>query len=134
MTTTANCRVSFIDFLFSIFYKLEVRIFTPYKHSNFTAIVLSGTITEPGLPVVILAILRCPSVAPCWVFVFPSIRPFQENFQRPLRHRRVDFGVTFSIIFLSFSALLGLRKNVEQDAMSSLVSVFRRRKVQNGYA
>ena len=51
-----HCRVSFIDFSFSIFYKLEVRFFTPYKHCNLTAILLCGTITEPGLPVVILPI------------------------------------------------------------------------------
>ena len=43
-TTETNCRVnrvSFIDFyLFSIFYKLKDRIFTPYKHCKFTGIIL----------------------------------------------------------------------------------------------
>ena len=41
---------------------------------------------------------------------------------------RVEFGIAFSIKFLSSSALLGSRKALEQDAMSSSVS---RRKVQN---
>ena len=41
---------------------------------------------------------------------------------------RVVFGIAFSIKFLSSSALLGFRKALEQDAMSSSVS---RRKVQN---
>ena len=44
---------------------------------------------------------------------------------------RVDFGVAFSINFFSSSAFLGLRKALEQDAMSSSVSVVRRRKVPN---
>ena len=35
---------------------------------------------------------------------------------------RVDFGIAFSIKFLSFSAFLGFRKALEQDAMSSSVS------------
>ena len=39
---------------------------------------------------------------------------------------RVDFGITFSIKFLSSSALLGFRKALAQEAMSSSVS---RRKV-----
>ena len=39
---------------------------------------------------------------------------------------RVDFGVAFSINFFSSSAFLGLRKALEQDAMSSSVSVVRR--------
>ena len=34
----------------------------------------------------------------------------------------VDFGVLFSINFLSSSAFLGLRKALEQDAMFSSVS------------
>lgn len=72
-------------------------------------------------------------MAPCWVFDFPSIWLFQKNLQRPLRHRRVDFAVTFSINFLSFSALLGFRKTVEQDAMSSSVNVFCRSTVQNSH-
>ena len=40
----------------------------------------------------------------------------------------VDFRIAFSIKFLSSSALLGFRKVLEQDAMSSSVS---RRKVRN---
>ena len=34
---------------------------------------------------------------------------------------RVEYGITFSIKFLSSSALLGFRKALEQDAMSSSV-------------
>ena len=41
---------------------------------------------------------------------------------------RVDFGIAFSIKFLSSSAFLGFRKALERYAMSSLIS---RRKVQN---
>ena len=41
---------------------------------------------------------------------------------------RVEFGIAFSIKFLSSSALLGFRKVKEQDGMSSSVS---RRKVLN---
>ena len=36
----------------------------------------------------------------------------------------VDFGVLFSINFLSSSAFLGLRKALEQDAMFSSVSTW----------
>ena len=38
----------------------------------------------------------------------------------------VDFGVPFSINFLSSSAFLGFGKALEQDTMSSSVSVVRR--------
>ena len=41
---------------------------------------------------------------------------------------RIDFKIAFSIKFLSSSALLGFRKALQQDAMSSWVS---RRKVKN---
>ena len=51
-TTENHCRVSrvsFIDFyLFSIFYKLKDRIFTPYKHCNLLES-YCGPNTEPGL-------------------------------------------------------------------------------------
>ena len=64
----------------------------------------------------------------CWIFVFPAILLFQKNFTDHFVTACVDFGIAFSIKFLSSSAFLGLRKGLEQDTMSSLVS---RTKVQN---
>ena len=61
-------------------------------------------------------------------FFFPTIRSaipeifFKEYFFSGI----VDFGVPLSINFLSSSAFLGFRKALEQDAMSSTVSVVRR--------
>ena len=60
-------------------------------------------------------------------FCLPTIRPFQKNFSKEYFFSGVvDFGVPFSINFLSFSAFLGFRKAVEQDPMSSSVSVANR--------
>ena len=53
----------------------------------------------------------------CWIFVAPTILPFLNIFTA-----RVDFGIAFSIKFLSSSALLGFSKALEQDAMSSSAS------------
>ena len=44
---------------------------------------------------------------------------------------RVDFGVAFSINLLFSPDISGFRKALEHNAMSSLVSVVRRRKVLN---
>ena len=44
---------------------------------------------------------------------------------------RVDFGVAFSINLLFSPDILGFRKALEHNAMSSLVSVVGRRKVLN---
>ena len=60
-------------------------------------------------------------------FCLPTIRPFQKNFlKEQFFSGIVDFEVPFSIKFLSSSAFLGFRKALEQDAMSSSVSVVRR--------
>ena len=45
-----------------------------------------------------------------------------KNFIDHFVTARVDFGIAFSIKFLSSSAFLGFRKALEKDAMSSLVS------------
>ena len=49
----------------------------------------------------------------------PELKFFEDYFFTAL----VDFGVPFSNNFLSSSALLGFRKGLEQDAMSSSISV-----------
>ena len=60
-------------------------------------------------------------------YCLPTIRPFQKNFFKEYFFSRiVDFGVPFSINFLTSSAFLGFRKALEQDAMSSSVSVVRK--------
>ena len=60
-------------------------------------------------------------------FCLPTIRPFQKNLLKEYFFSGiVDFGVPFSINFLSSSAFLGFRKALEEDAMSSSVSVVRR--------
>ena len=81
---------------------------------------------------------QCPSVAvkTCrlWIrkarvldFFLPAIWPFQKQFFKEYFFSGiVDFGVPFSINFFSSSAVLGFRKALEQDAMSSLVSFVRR--------
>ena len=50
----------------------------------------------------------------------------RQQQQQQRRHfvtaRVADFGIAFSIKFLSSSAFLGFRKVLEQDAMSSSVS------------
>ena len=78
---------------------------------------------------------QCPSVAlKLWIrkarvldFCLPAIRPFQKQFFKEYFFNGiVDFGVPFSINFLSSSAFLGFQKALEQDAISSLVSVVRR--------
>ena len=58
-----------------------------------------------------------------WIFVY---LPFGHEifFQRLLFTTLVDFGVLFSINFLSSPAFLGLRKALEQDAMFSSVSTW----------
>ena len=57
-------------------------------------------------------------------FCLPTIRPFQKTFFKEYFFSGiVDFGVPFSINFLSYSAFLGSRKALEQDAMSSSVFV-----------
>ena len=57
-------------------------------------------------------------------FCLPTIRPFQKTFFKEYFFSGiVDFGVPFSINFLSYSAFLGSRKALEQDAMSSSVCV-----------
>ena len=66
------------------------------------------------------------SIAGFWFF-----QPFchsRKNFTDHFVTAHVDFRIAFSIKFLHSSALLGSRKVLEQDAMSSSVS---RRKVQN---
>ena len=60
-------------------------------------------------------------------FCLPTIRPFQKTFSKEYFFSGiVDFGVPFSINFLSSSAFLGFRKALEQDAISPSVSVVRR--------
>ena len=61
-------------------------------------------------------------------FCLPTIRPFQKNVSTEYVFSGiVDFGAPFSINFhLSSSVFLGFRKALEQDAMSSSVSVVRR--------
>ena len=60
-------------------------------------------------------------------FCLPTIRPFQKIvFKEYFFSGIVDFGVPFSINFLSSSGFLGFRKALEQDAMSSSVSDVRR--------
>ena len=60
-------------------------------------------------------------------FCLPTIRPFQKNFFKEYFFSRIfDFGAPFSINFISSSTFLGFRKALEQDAMSSSVSVVRR--------
>ena len=52
---------------------------------------------------------------------FQSVCHSRKNFTDHFVTARVDFGIVFSIKFLSSSALLGFRKALEQDAMSSSV-------------
>ena len=58
----------------------------------------------------------------CWIFVFPTFLHSTKSFTDHFVTARVDFGIAFSIKFLSSSAFLGFRKALEQDAMSSSVS------------
>ena len=57
-----------------------------------------------------------------WIFVYLPENFFNDYFFTAL----VDFGVPFSINFLSSSKFWGFRKALEQDAMSKMVSVVRR--------
>ena len=50
MTTTINCRVSFID-LYLVFPRNFRMIFLPHTHTVILLEPYCGTITEPGLPV-----------------------------------------------------------------------------------
>ena len=60
-------------------------------------------------------------------FLFTYHSAIPENFfQRILFEWNSTIGVPFSINFLSSSAFSGFRKALEQDAMSSSVSVVRR--------
>ena len=60
-------------------------------------------------------------------FCLPNFRPFQDNiFKDYFFAALVDFRPPFSINFFSSSAFLGFGKTLEQDAMSSSVSVVRR--------
>ena len=52
-------------------------------------------------------------------------------FKRYFFTARADFGVAFSIKMLFSPDILGFRKALEHNAMSSSVSVYRRRKVLN---
>ena len=57
-----------------------------------------------------------------WIAGFLFFLPFYHSRKIFTDHfvtARVDFGIAFSIKFLSSSALLGFRKALEQDAMYS---------------
>ena len=57
-------------------------------------------------------------------FFLPTIQPFQKTFFKEYFFSGiVDFGVPFSVNFLSSSAFLGFQKALEQDSMSSSISV-----------
>ena len=60
-----------------------------------------------------------------FLFTYHSAIP-EKSSQRTLFQWIVDFKVPFSINFLSSSAFLGFRTALEQDAMSSSVSVVRK--------
>ena len=82
---------------------------------------------------VILANSKCPSVASCeyarleyWIFVYRPFSHCRKNFLRDYFFTVLfDFGLPFSINFLSSSAFLGFRKALEHDTMCSSVSVVR---------
>ena len=61
-----------------------------------------------------------------WIFAYlPFGHSKNKFFKEYFFSGIVDFWVPFSINFLSSSAFLGFRKALEQDAISSLVSVVR---------
>ena len=65
-------------------------------------------------------------------FSFSNHSAIPENlFKGYFFTARVDFGVAFSINLLFSPNILGIRKALEHNAMSSSVSVVRRRKVLN---
>ena len=60
-----------------------------------------------------------------WIFVFYHSAIPENFFREYFFSGIVYYGVPFSINFLSFSAVLGFRNALEQNAMSSSVSVIR---------
>ena len=89
-----------------------------------TAVILAIAVSKrctQDLPVVTVSKARVLD------FCLSTIRPFQKIvFKEYFFSGIVDFGVPFSINFLSSSGFLGFRKALEQDAMSSSVSGVRR--------
>ena len=61
-----------------------------------------------------------------FLFTYSLVIPEFFFFKEYFFSGKVDFGVPFSINFLSASAFLGFRKALEQDAMPSSVSVVRK--------
>ena len=103
------------------------------KHSN--QFNISQTFSDTAVILAIAVSKRCTQDLPVVTvrkarvldFCLPTIRPFQKIvFKEYFFSGIVDFGVPFSINFLSSSGFLGFRKALEQDAMSSSVSDVRR--------
>ena len=68
-----------------------------------------------------LSVVKAQGSIAGFLFSLPfchSTKSFTDHFVTA----RVDFGIAFSIKFLSSSAFIGFRKALEQDAMSSSVS------------
>jgi len=102
-----------------LFHKINGTNFISQKFSD-SAVILAISVSKRCT--LDLSVLKAQGLIAGFLFFLPFCH------SRKIFTARVDFGIAFSIKFLSSSALLGFRKVLEQDAVSSSVS---RRKVQN---
>ena len=107
-----------------LLHKINTKNFISQKFSD-SAVILAVSVSKRCT--LDLSVVKAQGSIAGFLFFLPfchSRKIFTDHFVTA----RVEFGIAFSIKFLSSSALLGFRKALEQDAMSSSVS---RRKVQN---
>mgnify|MGYP007058662167 CR=1 FL=1 len=107
-----------------LLHKINSRNFSRQKFSD-SAVILAISVSKRCT--LHSSVVKAQGSIAGFLFFLPfchSTKIFTDHFV----NARVNFGIAFSIKLLSSSALLGFRKALEQDAMSSSVS---RRKVQN---